>query len=287
VTRSARAIPGRLVVAGITIGVAIAMIVYFVTARRGESDTAPATAFTTSVVRSDVLVPSGTAAVGCDPIAATACPDSAWPPHRVKTTAFRIDRNEVTVADYRRCVQATACTVEGVTFDNFECNWAEAGRDEHPINCVSWQQADGYCRWARRSLPTEQQWERAALHREGAPFPWGAEEPTCQVTVMTDDEGPGCGRGLTWRVSSRPLGASRVGAVDMAGNVREWVADVYKKPTKAARRPRKKDDGSIPRVVRGGGWKDGAKSQHVATRWHMLASERAIDVGFRCVREIK
>ncbi|HZO16936.1 MAG TPA: bifunctional serine/threonine-protein kinase/formylglycine-generating enzyme family protein [Polyangiaceae bacterium] len=193
--------------------------------------------------------------------------DKALPP-------FRIDRTEVTVAQYRACATEGDCTVEGLTSELVGCNWAAGGRDDHPINCVSWPQAVTYCRWAGGALPSEAQWERAARGSDGRMHPWGGEQPSCALAVMRDaTEGPSCGRSGTWSVGSRLGGVSPAGAVDMAGNVREWVAD------------QKKDGGAEQRSVRGGGFNDDAGALRATARQHLPPETRAADLGFRCAYE--
>jgi formylglycine-generating enzyme len=147
--------------------------------------------------------------------------------------AFCIDRTEVTVAAYRACVSAGACTADhltestcndpfGACFVHREtCNWDKPGREDHPINCVSWNQARRYCLWAGKRLPTNLEWEKAARGTDGRIHPWGGATPTCDLAVWAN----GCGRYSTWPVGSKPRGASPYGALDMAGNVGEWTEE--------------------------------------------------------------
>jgi formylglycine-generating enzyme required for sulfatase activity len=197
---------------------------------------------------------------------------------QVELEAYRIDRKEVTVAAYRECVNDEVCNVEGLTADAVKCNWSGAGRDEHPINCVTWSQAATYCRWAGGNLPTEAQWERAARGNEERAYPWGSEPALCSHAVMAADDGAGCGRDGTWQVGSRPRGASPVGALDMAGNVREWVAEVATPPG---------DAGAAMRVLRGGGYRDSANALRVDQRATLPDGEQGVDIGFRCARNIR
>jgi formylglycine-generating enzyme required for sulfatase activity len=141
----------------------------------------------------------------------------AQPVHGVRLSAFCIDRSEVTVAAYGRC-DAAGCTAPG---SEAGCNALSSGRDEHPVNCVAWEQARAYCRWRGGDLPTEAQWEFAARGGDARTYPWGEALPDAQ---------------LSWSGgSARPTGTSPVGSfrdgdtpnglVDMAGNVWEWVLD--------------------------------------------------------------
>jgi formylglycine-generating enzyme len=157
------------------------------------------------------------------------------PPRRVQVDGFWMDRTEVTVAAYRRCVAARACSEPGGRAE--ESNYHQAGRDQHPVTVVSWDQADAYCRWAGKRLPTLAEWDRAAQgpaptrHR----YPWGSEPPDCErvarIAAADEAQPRPCiqdrQRPRTLPVCSRPRGNSAEGICDLAGNSAEWVADWY------------------------------------------------------------
>ena len=210
--------------------------------------------------------------------------DDERPQRSIYLDAFYVDRHEVTVAQYRRCVQAGGCTVPGT---RKYCNWNESGRGAHPVNCVDWSQARAYCAWAGKRLPTEAQWEKAARGTDGRRYPWGSEAPTCRRAVMRGDGGNGCGKDRTWPVGSKPAGASPYGAQDMAGNVWEWVNDWYDKDTYASspgRNPTGPSSGSA-RVVRGGSFSfDSAANLRAAYRIYYAPASRGSSIGVRCVR---
>ena len=185
----------------------------------------------------EVYVPEGLSWMGCD--ASTGCkPDWATPGHMVWLSAFFIDRTEVTVTAYKECVAAGEC-VDPCPCSKFE-NYAKPNHGSFPINHVSWAEADAYCEWRGKRLPTEAEWERAArggcetvvgdCKLESRWYPWGKTFPQCAQANMAVKVGigtktNGCGTGEMAEVGSRPAGRSPYGAHDMAGNAEEWVAD--------------------------------------------------------------
>lgn len=170
------------------------------------------------------------------------------PVRAVELGTFWIDKFEVSVASYRGCVNAGGCDasqllsrdegpmmpVVASTDDTSptasapeppaHCTWSETGNDAYPINCVTWQEASNYCRWAGKRLPSAFEWEKAAGGTDGREYPWGSTVPTCLYAVMNDG-GSGCKTGNPLPIGSRPRGVSPYGAFDMQGNLNEWVAD--------------------------------------------------------------
>ena len=178
-------------------------------------------------------VAPGPAAIGCKP--GQTCTADAMPAHIATLSGYLIDVKEVTVADYKACVSAGACTVTAALPD---CDYAEVGADNWPINCVNWSQADKFCTWKQgKRLPSEAEWEKAARGgcelNPGADciastrlYPWGNATPSCDLTSMgipTD----ACGVGHPLPGGSKPGDLSPYGAFDMGGNLMEWTADWY------------------------------------------------------------
>ena len=209
------------------------------------------------------------------------------PVHEVDVSGFFIDKYEVTVDEYKRCVGAGGCSIPQDTHDDYkDYNYGASGRGKHPVNGVNWNQAKAYCAWAGKRLPTEAEWEKAARGTDGRKYPWGNEEPSCALAVMSVEGGDGCGEARTWEVGSKPAGASPYGAHDMVGNVWEWTVDGYDRshhgssPTRDPKGPTQGSD----RVIRGGGWVFTGAILRAADRVGYTPSYTAVFLGFRCVR---
>lgn len=181
-----------------------------------------------------VTVPAGSFMQGCNEAVDTECGSNEKPYHQVTVPAFEIDKYEVTVVEYEVFVEALGgsvgtscdggtCTPRDTTYSSW-CNWGVSGKAEHPVNCITWYQAREYCAWAGKRLCSESEWEKASRGTDGRKYPWGNETATCEYAVMYEG-GYGCGTNSTWPVGSKPLGTSPYGALDLSGNVWEWVED--------------------------------------------------------------
>jgi formylglycine-generating enzyme required for sulfatase activity len=202
--------------------------------------------------------------------------DDEKPAHAVTLDAFEMDMFEVTNADFAKFVEATGYQTEAEKAG--EAGWRAyaEGKDNHPVVKVSWNDADAYCRWAGKRLPTEAEWEKAAKGKEGFIYPWGNEwDPAKANTKESGFRG-------TVAVGSFADGASPYGVLDMAGNVWEWVADWYQPYPNSTYQ----SDyfGERFKVTRGGGWFQEEKL--VTTSNRSATDPRAAndDLGFRCAR---
>jgi formylglycine-generating enzyme required for sulfatase activity len=199
------------------------------------------------------------------------------PVHDLHIEAFDIDRTEVTVAAYGACVGAGACAAVDVFHER--CNSHERGKDDDPVNCVTWAQASAYCVWAGKRLPSEEEWEYAARGPHGIKYPWGAAPPEarpCWNKPMTSDG--------TCGAAAHPQDQSPFGVLDLGGNVSEWSASPYC-PYPAAEAAVKCKAGA--RTTRGGSWDmtDPTLLRSTYRDW-VLEGNRGYNLGFRCARSV-
>ncbi len=222
-----------------------------------------------------VLVPAGAAPIGTRP-------DLDFDPDERSTRTFKlsaycIDRTEVTVAEYGVCVTAGACELRLPAF---------LGADL-PMTEVDWTEARAACRFRGGRLPTEVEWEHAARGNDDRLYPWGSFFPDCPYADFWGDLWGSCNGYGPSPVGTAPKGASPFGALDMAGNVLEWVEDDYD-PLAWAHLPDvdpvHRDPWSPRKVVRGGSWDyDAVHSLRVSDRDAYPSVVRDARLGFRCV----
>ncbi|MBI4700635.1 MAG: SUMF1/EgtB/PvdO family nonheme iron enzyme [Deltaproteobacteria bacterium] len=225
-----------------------------------------------------VAVPAGRYTVGCGE-GSRPCWDDEKPAHEVELARFGIMAREVAMEEYDECVAARRCPEPG---KGPGCTWQRAGKDRHPINCVTWKAASSYCAWRLWRLPTEAEWEAAARGPEQRNYPWGSAPPSCELAVVAGDKSGGCDTGGVLAAGSRPADRSSVGALDMGGNVREWTATDY-----GAYPSGKAEPGRKGKVNRGASWEmRGSQIATSRTRGVDLPEESRPDLGFRCVVDL-
>ncbi len=210
------------------------------------------------------------------------------PRHKVTLSAFWLDRTEVTVAAYQRCVALHRCRPV-----HFSQGATRFDRPDFPMSLVTWQDADDYCRFRGARLPTEAEWERAARGVAGRRFPWGNlynSHVSNHGRLGQSPTDPGDGYAELAPVGSYPSGRTPDGFLDMAGNVSEWVADRYADsyPEGAAVDPRgPKSSPGGDRVIRGGSYESGVPWLRGASRREAEPNVRRPWLGFRCARTDK
>lgn len=266
-----------------------------------------------------VLVPGGKFFMGSDE------PEfKLWQPaHKVTLDSFCVDIYEVTADAYKACSDQGECKrprpapdypkSEGVSDEEHaktreklaeQCTFGKEGRGRHPINCVSYFEAEAYCAVQKKRLPTEAEWEFAARGSDGRKFPWG-DDPggekhmnacgrecndwerahglkVSKAMYAIDDGYP-----MTAPVGSFPEGKTKYGTYDVVGNVWEWTSDWFEtyKPDEVVN-PKGAKDGD-KKAIRGGGFNGGfALWLNPAFRYHQLATATAPGIGFRCAKNL-
>lgn len=220
-----------------------------------------------------VFFPAGRAALGSEGYA------EENPPRKVDLGPFWISRREVTVTEYRACVEAGPCVAPGSGPD---CNWSVADRGEHPVNCVAAHDAEAYAAWLSTrdgltySLPTADQWERAARGTEGRRYPWGDGPPAGQCNMCDracrfhhfKDRDADDGWAETAPVGALAACTTPEGVLDLVGNVAEWC---------------RVDEKGDRYGLRGGSWGQIGGLLDPAFPSERPAAERDATIGFRLV----
>jgi serine/threonine-protein kinase len=203
------------------------------------------------------------------------------PSHVVSLDAYWMDKTEVTNLQYKQCVIAGICEVptSGSSY-SIDTYYENVEYNNYPMLNVNWKMANKYCEWVGARLPTEAEWEKAARGLDGRQYPWGNNPPQSSLANYDQINGD------TVQVGQFPEGASPYGIYDMAGNVWEWVSDIYGEKyyqESAKRNPTGPTSGNYY-VIRGGAWNTNAESLRAANRDLLKSYESMNIIGFRCVQ---
>jgi formylglycine-generating enzyme required for sulfatase activity len=252
----------------------------------GEVDAGPGGPDASNIIVDEMVsVPAGSFNMGCAP-GDTGCFPSESPLHIVNLSAYQIDKTEVTNLAYSRCVADFQCTAPDPSFFP---DYDPIENPQWPVAGLNRSMAAGYCAYQGKRLPTEAEWERAARGDGLFLWPWGTTEPGCYDRAQFLDPSPSC------ETTEEPVdvgsfpttGVSPFGALDMAGNVWEWVDDYFGTypggTVDDPQGPAPSDTG----ILRGGGFRTGnSRYLRVSDRNPTPVINQASTYGVRCARSV-
>lgn len=244
-----------------------------------------------------ILIPAGEFAMGTnDPLAqhqytgnGVAYPEIAE--HMVDLAGYWIDKFEVNNAQYKKCVDAGVCPPPFVDYTlTYNKYYGNPEFDEYPVVFVSWYNAETYCGWAGRRLPSEAEWEKAARGTDKRKYPWGNEEVNGKQANFCDKDCPRthANKGIDDGFAGTSPGgyyaeyASPYGVMDMAGNVWEWTSTIPKPYPYDPADGREDQEITAQRIWRGGSWVNGYWYMRTTTRYRSVQYYRIYSLGFRC-----
>ena len=242
-------------------------------------------------------------------------PDYEKPQHTVWLDAFWIDQTEVTNVQFEKFVKESNYETDAefagwsYVYEMSSAKWPKVsganwrhpkgpsssldGLENHPVTYMSWNDASAYCKWAGRRLPSEAEWEKAARGIDSRIYPWGNQKPGGNLLNFADknialewaDKSINDGYPFTSPVGHYPEGASPYGALDMAGNVWEWVNDWFAPDYYQSQTSWHNPLGPSPkvgRVLRGGSWNDSGGVTRSTFRLGYYPMDWYAFYGFRC-----
>jgi formylglycine-generating enzyme required for sulfatase activity len=205
------------------------------------------------------------------------------PEHQVYLKPYFVDLHEVGRSEYDRFAKMTKRAQRRI--EVFEDDPAKLLKPELPAIAVTWDDAEAYCKWAGKRLPTEAEWEKAARGESKRRYPWGDEFALGYANIDGNEDG--------FRYLAPPgsfeTGRSPYGLYDMTGNVGEWVADSYAEDfyQKSPYRDPKGPEQGEQKVIRGGSWRETKKNARPSKRFQAKPWRHDITVGFRCAKDVE
>ena len=205
------------------------------------------------------------------------------PEHQVYLKSYFLDKHEVAQDAYERFAKMTKRLKRKI--EVFEDDPAKLLKPENPMIAVTWDDAEAYCKWAGKRLPTEAEWEKAARGEGKRRYPWGEEFVVGYANIDGNEDG--------YRYLAPPgsfeSGRSPYGIYDLTGNVGEWVADFYDENSyrKSVYRDPKGPDQGEQRIIRGGSWRETKRNVRASKRFQAKPWRHDITVGFRCAKDIE
>jgi sulfatase modifying factor 1 len=207
--------------------------------------------------------------------------DEFFPLREVYVNPFYMDAVEVTTSRYAKFLEANGALAPPDEWERVDLK----KHGELPVVGVSWRDAQAYCLWVGRRLPTEAEWERAARDSDQRKYPWGTDEPGAGKAVYARKAEYAYEGGLE-RVGSLEAGRSREGVYDLEGNASEWVGDWFAESFSIddVRNPKGPLTGE-KKVIRGSGWHEPVERIGGSRRYQASTDNRTDDVGFRCAMD--
>ena len=229
-------------------------------------------------------VPEGEFMMGCYPAPGVCEYDDEYL-HAVWLDSFWIEKFEVTNAQFAKCVEADCTPPSNFSSNTHPSYYDNPAFADYPLLSASWEDAQNFCLWNGKRLPTEAEWEKAVRGNNDTRFyPWGDQAPDCTMANFYNTwDGQACINDTT-QVGSYPVGVSQYGLMDMAGNVAEWVSDwfdadyyrnsPYMNPTGPS--------SGTEKILRGGSWYSNGFTLQVTDRWPQNPDVEYNWLGFRC-----
>lgn len=254
-----------------------------------------------------IKIPEGEFFMGCNKSIDDSCNEVEKPGHLVNLNSYSIGVYEVTVEQYAHCVDAGVCLAQADEVShfksynyNFRCNFQSGKPLDHPMNCVSYYGAEAFCSFIGGRLPTEAEWEKAAIGgcefydncvHDTVIYPWGNDLATCENAVIVDVLSgiPGCENDGTMQAGSKPAGISPYGLYDMSGNVWEWCSDWFDAGYYEAS-PYENPEGpeaGREKVLKGGSCNFSSLAVRPSYRYNVYPHVHYTYGGFRCVKNIE